>query len=91
VLFALDSPDLTGPVNVVAPDPPPQRQFARALGRALGRPCWLPVPPPALRVAAGELAWALLASQRAIPRALRAKGFAFAHPNLEHALADLLG
>ncbi len=91
VLFALDTPGLTGPVNAVAPDPPRQRQFAASLGRALGRPSWLPVPPLALRLTAGEMAWALLAGQRAIPRALRARGFIFAHPNLDQALADLLG
>ncbi len=89
VLFALDTPDLAGPVNAVAPDPPTQAQFTRALGRTLGRPVWLPVPAFALRLCAGELADALLASQRVVPKALRARGFAFAHGNLEQALAEL--
>lgn len=89
VLFALDTPDLSGPVNAVAPDPPTQAQFTRALGRALGRPVWLPLPAFVLRLLAGELAGALLASQRVVPRALRARGFAFAHGDLQQALTEL--
>jgi hypothetical protein len=90
ILTVLDASDLTGPVNVVAPDPPTAAQFARALARALGRPCGLPVPALALRLAMGELADALLASQRVVPRALRARGFSFAHERLDAAFADLL-
>ena len=89
VLFALDTPDLTGPVNVVAPDPPTQIQFARALGRALGRPAWLRAPAFALRLLLGEMSAVLLSGQRAVPKALRARGFAFRHGNLDRALADL--
>jgi len=89
VLFALDTPDLAGPVNAVAPDPPTQAQFIRALGRTLGRPAWLAVPACALRLFTGELAGALLASQRVVPKALRARGFAFEHGNLGPALREL--
>ncbi len=90
ILAAIDADDLSGPVNLVAPNPPTQGQFARALARALGRPCGLPVPALAMRLALGEMADALLASQRVVPKALRARGFAFAHDRLDAALDDLL-
>ncbi len=90
LLFALDTPELEGPVNAVAPDPPRQRDFARALGRALGRPSWLPAPEWALRLALGEMAGMLLAGQRAVPKALRAHGFSFDYNELNAALRDLL-
>jgi uncharacterized protein (TIGR01777 family) len=90
VLFALDEEELRGPVNAVAPDPPTQRTFARELGAALGRPAILPAPAFLLRALLGEKADMLLASQRAVPAALRARGFQFEHDSLPSALADLL-
>jgi uncharacterized protein (TIGR01777 family) len=91
ILFALDTGNLTGPVNAVVPDPPPQRTFARALGSVLHRPSLLPVPAFLLRMALGEKADMILASQRVIPRALRARGFQFECDDLQQALTDLLG
>ncbi len=91
VLFCLDDAELRGPVNAVAPDPPTQREFARVLGRVLGRPAALPVPAPVLRLVLGEMAEPILASVRAVPKALRARGFSFAYRDLEPALRDLLG
>ena len=67
ILFALDSSAVRGPVNVVAPDPPTQAEFARKLGAALGRPSLLPVPALVLRLLLGELADVVLSSQRAVP------------------------
>lgn len=88
-LFALDQEGLRGPVNLVAPGPVRARDFARALGKALHRPSWLPVPGLALRAAAGELAEYLLHGRRAVPAALEAHGFVFHFPTVEPALADV--
>jgi uncharacterized protein (TIGR01777 family) len=90
VLYALDTEALSGPANVVAPDPPPQSAFARALCSVLGRPCIMRVPAFVLRIALGEMAEVLLASQRAVPNALKAAGFRFEHVDIEAALGDLL-
>ena len=90
LIFALDCEELAGPANVVAPDPPTQAAFARALGRTLGRPAAVRTPAFLLRLALGELAEALLGGQRAVPKALRARGFTFTHEKLEAALAELL-
>jgi uncharacterized protein (TIGR01777 family) len=80
--------DLSGPVNVVAPVAVTNAVFTRALGSAMHRPAWLPVPAFALRLALGEMAdEALLASTRAAPKRLVDAGFSFVHPTLPEALA----
>jgi uncharacterized protein len=84
---ALFTDALHGPTNLVGPEPVTNEQFAATLGRVLSRPAVLPVPRFALELAFGEMANAtILASQRAMPRALLASGFTFAHANLESAL-----
>jgi hypothetical protein len=80
-----------GPVNGVAPEPATSRDFAKALGRALRRPAFLPTPALALRLIFGEAAAVLLGSQRVDPAALRTLRFAFAFPALDAALADVVG
>ncbi len=90
VLFVLDQPAVEGPVNVVAPDPPTQARFIAALAAAVGRTPGLPAPAFALRLALGRKAEIVLASQRAVPNALRAAGFRFEHADLDEALRDLL-
>ena len=79
-----------GAVNLVAPQETSSRTFATALGRALHRPAVLPLPAFALRAIFGEAAITLLASQRAVPAVLNAQGFAFAFPDLDTALADIV-
>lgn len=83
--------DLRGPVNAVAPVPVTAREFAKTLGRVLGRPALLAMPALAARLALGEMAKeVLLASQRAEPRLLVASGYPFLYPTLEPALRHLL-
>lgn len=92
VEWALVNPEASGAYNVVAPGIVRQRDFARALGRAVRRPARLRVPGVALKLLFGELAdEGLLASTCAVPERLSADGFSFAHPDLDAALADLLG
>ena len=79
-----------GPVNGVAPEEATSRTFAAALGRALHRPAILPTPAFALRALFGEAATVLLASQRAAPAVLTGRGFTFAFPTLDAALADIV-
>ncbi|MDO9456422.1 TIGR01777 family oxidoreductase [Nocardioides sp.] len=93
VLFLLERDDLDGPVNLAAPDPLPQRDFARTLRRAWGRRPAL----PATRRMAGLGAWALrsdpellLKSRRVVPGRLLDAGFVFEHPSWEGAAADLV-
>ncbi len=84
--------NLSGPVNTVAPEPVTSREFTKTLGRVLGRPTVFPLPAPAARLLFGEMAdEMLLSSSRVVPAELKKAGFVFDDPNLEPALARLLG
>ena len=86
--FLLDparSPDVSGPFNLSAPHPAPQKDVIRALARAAHRPALLPAPKAALRVALGEFAGVVLGSKRVLPSRLVAAGFTFRHPELDGA------
>ena len=91
IVHALHSDTLSGRVNVVAPDPPTNAEYTKVLGRVLGRPTFLAVPAPALRVALGRMAdELLLASARVDPAKLEETGYEFRYPELEGALRHLL-
>ncbi len=89
ILFALEDADLHGPVNVTSPQPVTNADFTHALGAVLDRPTVLAVPEFGLKLALGEMAEAVLASERAVPAAAEAAGFRFSFPELEPALRDL--
>ena len=90
LVHAASTPSLAGPMNACAPEPVRQRDFAHSLARAVHRPGVLPTPALALKVAFGEMSEVLLGSQRVIPRVARESGFAYAHPDLDAALVDLV-
>jgi uncharacterized protein (TIGR01777 family) len=90
ILFAIAS-DLAGPLNLTAPHPVTVNAFAKALGRALNRPALMRQPTFALRLAMGEMADALLASQRVVPRRALDAGYTFRFPQLDGALEELFG
>lgn len=85
MLFAARS-TLQGPMNAVGPSPVTNAEFTRTLGRVLGRPTVLPVPRFALALAFGEMSRILFDSQRVVPSAAQAAGYAFAHADLAEAL-----
>jgi uncharacterized protein (TIGR01777 family) len=88
---ALFTEGMRGAVNLAAPAPVRNAEFAATLGRVLGRPAVLPVPPFALELLYGEMAReTLLAGQRAMPAALTSAGFQFEEPTLEGALRRVL-
>jgi uncharacterized protein (TIGR01777 family) len=87
VAWAIERATTTGPLNLTAPEPLRNRDFAHTLGRVIHRPALIPTPAFALQLAFGELAdTALLASQRVLPARAMAEGFAFRYPQLEGAL-----
>ncbi|MDX6675195.1 MAG: uncharacterized protein QOH11_2613 [Solirubrobacteraceae bacterium] len=90
-LAALDGGDWSGPINASAPEPVTNKEFSKALGRALHRPAFAPVPALALRVLYGEMAEIVTTGQRAIPKRATDLGYAFRHPDLDEALAAALG
>ncbi|MGH7539008.1 MAG: TIGR01777 family oxidoreductase [Gemmatimonadales bacterium] len=91
--FALEHETVRGAVNAVAPAPVTNAEFARTLGKVLGRPAALPVPPFALRMIFGSEAAqeAMLTSAKLTPARLQQAGFAFRFAELEPALRHVLG
>ncbi|GAA1704289.1 TIGR01777 family oxidoreductase [Fodinicola feengrottensis] len=88
IQFLLTAKDISGPVNLTGPTPVTNAKFSHALGRALHRPAYLPVPGFALRIALGEFAdEGVLAGQRALPQKLVDAGFSFQHPDVDAAMA----
>jgi uncharacterized protein (TIGR01777 family) len=91
IRFALVNRELSGAVNVVAPEPVTNTEFTRDLAKALRRPAFFPAPAFALRLAMGEMADALLlASQRVLPQKLANLGFHFKWQTLRRALQDTI-
>jgi hypothetical protein len=92
VRFAIESPGLSGAVNLTGPEPVTNATFTSTLARILRRPAVMPVPAFALKAVFGEMAeGTILASQRVMPRALEAAGFQWKHPTLTGALRAELG
>ena len=90
VQWLLERDQAGGAYNGTAPAPVTNRDFARALGKALHRPAVLPTPAFALTLGFGEMAQLLLTGQRVLPAHALAEGFTFRFPTLETALEDLL-
>jgi uncharacterized protein (TIGR01777 family) len=86
----LEASTAVGPINLTAPAPVTNAAFARALGRALHRPAFVPTPAFVLRLALGEMAEALiLGGQRALPDKAQALGYEFRYPTLDGALTAI--
>jgi uncharacterized protein (TIGR01777 family) len=91
LLWALDDEKVSGVLNATAPNPASNREFAKALGRALGRPAAIPVPGFVLDLKfGGEFGSVLRGGQRVIPKRAQELGYQFKHPQLDEALEDLL-
>jgi uncharacterized protein len=92
VRWIVDTPAAIGPVNATAPGPITNREFARALGRALGRPGFVPAPATALKLLLGEMAGPLvLTGQRVFPARAQALGYHFRYPDIGQAFRGIFG
>jgi hypothetical protein len=89
--FIQENPQISGPVNFTAPNPVRNRELARALGRVLHRPSFMPTPAFMLRLVLGEFADTLLTGQKVLPKRLLDAGFTFEFATIEAALENLLG
>ena len=92
IVHCLGDNGVAGPVNATAPAPATDAELAHALGAALHRPTALAVPAPALRLLLGaDMADELvLGGQRVLPAVLSARGFEFAHADLDAAVRAVL-
>jgi NAD dependent epimerase/dehydratase family enzyme len=92
VQWALENSSVSGAINATAPDPVTNRDFSRALGRALHRPSWLPIPAFALRLIVGEMAdVALVDGQRVLPKRATELGFQFRYSTIDDAMRAAVG
>jgi len=87
---AIDGDAWSGPVNATAPEPVTNAVFSKALGRALHRPAFAPVPALAIRALYGDMAEIVTEGQRAVPKRPLELGYTFTHADLDEALADVL-
>jgi hypothetical protein len=91
LLWALDNDQVSGTINATAPNPVTNREFSKALGRALHRPAFMPVPKFAVAaLRGGELADVVAGGARVLPRRALDGGYEFRHPELDEALRSVL-
>jgi len=90
-LFLVKRDDLRGPFNFVSPGIVRQKEFAKLLGKALGRPAFLPVPAFVLHLLFGEMARVVTGGVKARPRRLLEAGYRFLFPEALEALREILG
>jgi len=90
LIWAAETPTVAGPINATAPNPVTMTDFAAAMGKALRRPSWFPVPGALVNLVAGEASAAVLASQRVFPSRALSLGFAFEYPDVGPALTEVL-
>ncbi len=89
ILFLLSQSSGSGVYNLVAPNPVRQSAFAKALGKAMHRPVWMPVPAFAIRLIFGEMGQEmLLKGTQALPQRLLNEGFKFHFENIDQSLQD---
>jgi uncharacterized protein len=91
VLASIDEQQWQGAINATAPEPQRNGDFSKALGRALRRPSFLPVPGAALELLYGEMAEIVTSGARVLPAKALVLGYRFRHPKLDAALRAALG
>lgn len=91
IMFAIESKQLTGPVNFSAPEPVRMDQFGRTLATVINKPHWMPVPAFMLKLLLGEMSILVLEGQRVLPEKLLSSSYVFRFPHLQEALKDIFG
>src|SRR5512139_525533 len=89
--FLLKHPEISGAVNVCAPNPVRNKDLAKALGKVLHRPSFMPAPGFMVKLVLGEFGSVILEGQRVIPKRLLESGFAFRYPDINKALRGIVG
>jgi uncharacterized protein (TIGR01777 family) len=89
--FLMKHPEISGSVNVCAPNPVRNKDLAKALGKVLHRPSFMPAPGFMIKLVLGEFGSVILEGQRVIPKRLLEKGFIFQYPEIGKALQRIVG
>ena len=91
IVALLEAENSAGVYNLTAPNPLTMRQFAKTLGKVMGRPAWTRVPGSLMEAVMGDMAReTILSGQKVLPIRLQENGFQYDHPQLEEALEDIL-
>jgi uncharacterized protein (TIGR01777 family) len=88
--FLIKNPEISGPINVCSPNPVKNRDLAKALGRTLHRPSFIPAPGFTIKLVLGEFGSVILEGQRVLPRRLLKRGFMFQYPDIDKALQSII-
>jgi uncharacterized protein (TIGR01777 family) len=91
VRWIVQTPGMSGPVNATAPHPVTNREMARALGRAMRRPSFVPAPAFAIKLVLGEMAGSVLTGQRVLPVVAEKHGYHFRYPEIDQAFRGIFG
>lgn len=89
-VFLIKHPDIIGPVNVCSPGPVRNKELAKSLGKALGKPSFLKAPGFLVKLVLGEFGSVVLKGQRVIPDRLLSHDFKFRYMDIDDALADII-
>jgi uncharacterized protein (TIGR01777 family) len=89
--FLLKHPEISGPVNVCSPNPVRNKDLAKALGKALQKPSFMPAPGFMIKLVLGEFGSVILEGQRVIPKKLLENGFVFQYADINKALQSIAG
>jgi uncharacterized protein (TIGR01777 family) len=89
LIYLLES-DLSGAVNLTAPNPATNAEVTAAMGKVLGRPTLFPVPAVALKTALGEFSTEILSSARVLPTVLERAGFQWQDRDIASAISTAL-
>ena len=88
--FLIKHPEISGPVNLCAPNPVRNKDLAKALGKVLHRPSFMPAPGFMVKLVLGEFGSVILEGQKVIPKRLLENGFFFQYPDIEKALQGIV-
>lgn len=91
IRFVIEHPEVQGVVNLTSPQPLPNREFSKNIGKVMHRPALIPAPAFALHILFGEMSTVVLDGQRVVPERLIQAGFRFTFPTAQAALQDILG
>lgn len=90
ILHCINNQEISGPVNLTAPNPVQMDEFGKSIARALRRPHFMPVPAGVMRALLGEMSEIILEGQRVLPEKVLDTGYVFMFPEVRAALFDLL-
>lgn len=88
--FFINHPEIEGVVNLTAPELMTNKDFSKIIGKLVGKPAGISVPPFVVKTMLGESSAVLLEGQFVTPKRLLDAGYPFKYPQAEPAVRDLL-